>query len=82
MLVPVGQSVGWCVNASGVLGQYPDTRDGKVGVWGKVVKPETVVLEGDRIEVYVACLPEAVAKARKMKAGGIVASRNLGDNNA
>lgn len=87
MLVPVGQSVGWCVNASGFqeLGDKDSARL-KIGVWGKIVDPQTVVLEGDRIEVYVPCLPEAVAKARKMKvdlrAGGIVEAPDLGDNRA
>ena len=84
MLVPVGQTVGWCVNASGVVGLFPDVKNGKVGVWGKLVKPETVLMEGDRVEVYLPCLPEALAKARKIGRkigdGGIVKVADLGDN--
>lgn len=80
MLVPVGQTVGWCVNASGVVAVCGDMNAIKMGIWGKVVKPEAVVVEGDRIEVYAPCTEQAVKKARRMKALGIAAIADLGDN--
>lgn len=65
MDVPVGQTIGWCVNASGLYGLHPQLRGMALGVWGKKVEPETVVAGGDRIEVYRPCDPQAVAQARK-----------------
>lgn len=79
MLMPAGQTIGWCVNASGLYGMRPELRGCKIGVWGKVVAPETVVAEGDRIEVYVSCDPLAVASARKRKRG-VAKAADLGHN--
>lgn len=79
MLVPVGQTLGWCVNASGIYGIHPDLREARLGVWGKLMKPETVVADGDRIEVYVASSPEAARKARLMKGSGIAKRLDLED---
>lgn len=67
MLVPVGQTLGWAVNASGLYGLRPELRDCEMGVWGKRMAPETLVAEGDRVEVYLACDPAAVARARNLK---------------
>jgi len=62
--VPRQQTLGWAVNASGLWALYPELRDAKLGVWGKVLPPTTVVAEGDRIEVYTPVNPEAVKKHR------------------
>lgn len=80
MLVPVGQTVGWCVNASGLAAVQPGAATLKLGIWGKMVKPEAEVAEGDRIEVYMPCSLEAVKKARQMKASGIAKRPDLSDN--
>jgi putative ubiquitin-RnfH superfamily antitoxin RatB of RatAB toxin-antitoxin module len=80
MLVPVGQTAGWCVNASGILAREAGLRDSRLGIWGKLVQPEVEVREGDRIEIYVPCDPQAQIKARLRKAGGIAAAENLSDN--
>lgn len=80
MLVPAGQTAGWCVNASGVTGLYPELKSAKTGIWGKTVKAEVEVAEGDRIEVYVPSSAEAMKKARQMKAVGIAVETDLSDN--
>ena len=67
MLVPAHQTLGWCVNASGLYGQHPQLRSNKLGVWGKVMPPETGVQAEDRIEVYVPVSPQAVARARSLR---------------
>lgn len=67
MLVPVGQTLGWAVNASGLYGLRPDLRGCELGVWGKRMAPETLAAEGDRIEVYLPCDPAAAARARNLK---------------
>lgn len=70
MLVPAHQTLGWCVNASGLYGLHPQLRGCKLGVWGKVMAAETVVQADDRIEVYLPVTAQATAKARSLKRGG------------
>jgi uncharacterized protein len=52
MMVPHGQTLSWAVNASGLYALYPQLREAAIGVWGKMMAPETLVADGDRIEVY------------------------------
>lgn len=43
------------VEASGLLRRYPDIDPGggnKLGVFAHIVKPETVLRDGDRVEIY------------------------------
>lgn len=62
--VPRQQTLAWAVNASGVWALYPQLKEAKLGVWGKVLPPTTVVQDGDRIEVYTPIDPDAVKKHR------------------
>ncbi len=64
MMVPHGQTLGWAVNASGLYALHPHLRDAAIGVWGKVMQPQTLVEQGDRIEVYHAVNPEALVAHR------------------
>lgn len=67
MLVPASQTLEWCVNASGLYAMHPHVRGQKLGVWGKVMPPESVVQPDDRIEVYLPVDPRATAKARALR---------------
>lgn len=42
------------INTSGILQQCPeiDLSEQKIGIYGKVIKPEMVIKEGDRVEIY------------------------------
>ena len=62
--VPANQTIGWAVNASGLYALAPQLQGAKIGVWGKVLPPTTVVNDGDRIEVYGPVKPEALANHR------------------
>ncbi|NBV54356.1 MAG: RnfH family protein [Proteobacteria bacterium] len=64
MLVPRSQTVGWCANASGVYSLHPQLQGAKLGIWGKLTKPNTVVEEGDRIEIYTPATSKQ--KSKKM----------------
>lgn len=64
VMVPKGQTVGWAVNASGLYQQFPALRSCKLGVWGKVAAPETLVEDGDRVEIYTPVEKAAVAAVR------------------
>ena len=52
--VDAGTSAETAINLSGILGKFPDVslEDSKIGIFGKIVKKDTVLKEGDRVEVY------------------------------
>ena len=49
-----GATIADAIAASGVLSRFPeiDMATNKVGVFGKLKTPDTLVREGDRIEIY------------------------------
>lgn len=51
---PDGSTVEQAIHHSGLLKRFPeiDLNEQKVGIFGKLVKLDTVVNEGDRIEIY------------------------------
>jgi putative ubiquitin-RnfH superfamily antitoxin RatB of RatAB toxin-antitoxin module len=65
--VPQGQTLGWAVQASGVLGQFPALVQAKIGVHGKVLPPTTLLQAGDRVEIYTPCDPAAMLAARNRR---------------
>lgn len=50
--VEEGATVGQALSASKLLTEFPNLNVDKVGVFGKLVSPQTVLRAGDRIEVY------------------------------
>ncbi|WP_417071149.1 RnfH family protein [Niveibacterium terrae] len=81
--LPEGASVKEAVEASGLLQKHPeiDLDTGKFGVFGKLVKPDTVLRSGDRVEIYRPLIadPKEVRRRRAeegkvMKKGGAEAT--------
>ena len=64
--VPDGSTVQEAINHSGLLKQFPeiDLETQKVGIFGKLVKLDTVVEEASRIEIYrpITADPETVER--------------------
>lgn len=64
--VPESTTVREAIDRSGILQQFPtiDLDVQKVGVFGKVVKPDAVLRPGDRIEIYrpIVCDPQTVPR--------------------
>lgn len=64
--VPDGTTVREAIERSGILKMFPQIDLGaqKVGVFGKVVKPDAAVRAGDRIEIYrpITCDPQTVPR--------------------
>jgi putative ubiquitin-RnfH superfamily antitoxin RatB of RatAB toxin-antitoxin module len=54
MEVPDGSSVEQAIQRSGILKRFPeiDLSVQKVGIFGKLVKLDAPIKEGDRIEIY------------------------------
>jgi len=54
------------INQSGILKQFPeiDLKQNKIGIFGRVVKLEEPLREGDRLEIYrpITADPETVER--------------------
>ena len=70
--VPDEAKVNDAIERSGILKMFPhiDLDTQKVGVFGKIVKLETALRPGDRVEIYrpITCDPQTVP--RRDGAGG------------
>ena len=64
--VPDDATVNDAIERSGVLGMFPniDLTTQKVGIFGRIVKPDTALRAGDRVEIYrpITCDPQTVAR--------------------
>jgi putative ubiquitin-RnfH superfamily antitoxin RatB of RatAB toxin-antitoxin module len=68
--LPAGSSLAQAIEASGILAQFPelDLAVNRTGIFGKLKTPDTVVREGDRVEIYRALLADP-KDARRRRAG-------------
>lgn len=67
--VPDGSTVVEAIELSGLLKQYPeiDLTAQKVGIFGKLAKLDTVVQDGDRVEIYRQIIADPkLVKRRKL----------------
>jgi putative ubiquitin-RnfH superfamily antitoxin RatB of RatAB toxin-antitoxin module len=64
--VPDKATVQDAIERSGILRMFPyiDLATQKVGVFGKIVKPESALRPGDRVEIYrpITCDPQTVPR--------------------
>lgn len=77
--LPPGATVQRALDASGLLQKHPeiDLANNKIGVFGKLVKLDAALREGDRVEIYRPLIadPKEVRRKRAeegkaMKKGG------------
>lgn len=82
--VPADSSVADAIHASGILLRYPqiDLTTNKLGIFGKLTQPDTVLRDRDRIEIYRPLIadPKEVRRKRAeagklMKKGGSAAAQ-------
>jgi putative ubiquitin-RnfH superfamily antitoxin RatB of RatAB toxin-antitoxin module len=70
--VPEGTSAIDAVRQSGIERQFEglDIEHARLGIFGKVVGPQTVLRDGDRVEIYRPLIadPKEVRKARAARA--------------
>lgn len=64
--VPEQTTVRDAIESSGILKMFPhiDLTVQKVGIFGKVVKPEAALRPGDRVEIYrpIICDPQTIPR--------------------
>ncbi len=67
--VPDDSTIEQAINISGLLKLYPEINLSiqKVGIFGKIATLDTVVKEGDRVEVYrqITVDPQTVQRRRR-----------------
>jgi putative ubiquitin-RnfH superfamily antitoxin RatB of RatAB toxin-antitoxin module len=83
--LPEGSNVQQAIEASGLLGKYPDIEPGgknKLGVFAKLVKPEAVLRERDRVEIYRPLIADPKEVRRQKAAEGKVMKRGAAELNA
>lgn len=51
-MLPEGSTVLEALNVSGVLKEYPEVNRLTFGIFSKSALPETILQDGDRVEVY------------------------------
>jgi putative ubiquitin-RnfH superfamily antitoxin RatB of RatAB toxin-antitoxin module len=64
--VPESATVREAIERSGILKQFPhiDLDTQKVGIFGRLVKPDAALRAGDRVEIYraITCDPQTVPR--------------------
>ncbi|MBK1643187.1 RnfH family protein [Thiocapsa imhoffii] len=64
--VPQGSTAGEAIERSGLLKQFPeiDLQTNRIGIFGRLVKLETPLSDGDRVEIYrpITADPETIER--------------------
>ncbi len=79
--VPTGTTVTEAIQASGMLGKYPeiDLAKNKLGIFGKLTKADAVVRDKDRIEIYRPLIADPKEVRRKRAEEGKAMKKGGGD---
>ena len=79
--VDAGATVGEAIKHSGIIAKFSevDLESSKVGIFGKAVTLQTVLREGDRIEIYRPLIADPKEVRRKRAAEGKVTKKGGGD---
>jgi len=67
--IPEGGTVSDAITQSGILSIFPeiDLSNQKFGVFGKFTKPDTILNEGDRVEIYRTITADPATVKRRDK---------------
>ena len=79
--VAQGTTLAEAVKISGMLEKYPeiDLASNKVGIFGKLSKPDAVLREKDRVEIYRPLIADPKEVRRKRAEEGKVMKKGGGD---
>jgi uncharacterized protein len=85
LIIPVkvaeGATAEQAVQASGILKKFPeiDLAQNKLGIFGKLIKNDTVLRERDRVEIYRPLIADPKEVRRQRAAEGKVMKKGGGD---
>ena len=73
LVVPTGTTAVEAIALSGITQRYPelDATSTPIGIYGKIVSPETILRERDRIEIYRPLVADP-KQARRRRAGRVI----------
>ena len=76
-----GGTVRQAIEASGMLEKYPeiDLAKNKLGVFAKLVKPDTPLRDRDRVEIYRPLIADPKAVRKQRAAEGKVMKKGAGE---
>lgn len=79
--VPSGTTVAAAIKVSGMLEKHPeiDLNTNKFGVFGKLAKPDTVLRDKDRVEIYRPLIADPKEVRRKRAEEGKVMKKGGGE---
>ena len=79
--VAAGTTVAEAVRISGVLDRHPeiDLANNKLGIFGKLTQPDTVLRDKDRIEIYRPLIADPKEVRRKRAEQGKVMKKGGGN---
>ena len=82
--LPAGATVREAVERSGLPAKYPeiDPAKSKLGVFAKLVKPDTVLRDRDRVEIYRPLIADPKEVRKQRAAEGKAMKKGAGDADA
>jgi putative ubiquitin-RnfH superfamily antitoxin RatB of RatAB toxin-antitoxin module len=82
--LPLGATVRQAIVACGVLQKYPeiDLEKNKLGVFAKLAKPDALLRNGDRVEIYRPLIADPKEVRKQRAAEGKVMKKGAGEQDA
>jgi putative ubiquitin-RnfH superfamily antitoxin RatB of RatAB toxin-antitoxin module len=79
--LPEGATVKEAIERSGLLEEFPeiDLAKNKLGIWNKLTKPDAVLRDKDRVEIYRPLIADPKEVRRQRAAEGKVMKKGGGD---
>ena len=80
--LPAGSSVRQAIDASGLLQKHPeiDLTKNKIGIFAKLTKPDAVLRDRDRVEIYRPLIADPKEVRKQLAADGKVMKKGAGDS--
>lgn len=79
-----GATLQQALEASGLLAKYPeiDLKKNKFGIWNKLSKPDALLRDKDRVEIYRPLIADPKEVRKQRAAEGKVMKKGAGDADA
>ncbi len=82
--LPAGSTVREAIDRSGILQKYPeiDLEKNKLGIFAKLTKPDAVLRDRDRVEIYRPLIADPKEVRKQRAAEGKVMKKGPGEQEA